>query len=264
MTQFWNPKDAVLTLSRPAPRPPSVIRVLAFDPGPTSTAWAIVDVGASVVLIDAGHEETDLRTVAHRESHRERMKGVHDLHGVVAVEDVDGYAYSPARVKGLIGTRDVASMLVMLAYSVGFVPMEIPASDVTDHGAEGKRKPAAGKPLVLTSPPTVRRGWRGELCHAPNASNAQIRACVEGLVDMQGKRYPYEEKVHIYDALGLAVVAGHRALGRTLRLPQSVETLLWKAKQKAGERRVKKNAADKIGNSPKVSRSRRARKAARG
>lgn len=145
--------------------------VLAFDPGPTSTGFAVV---ATVAVgnvrrhtyVDGGQCSSTPEGFA---AVLEAFPGVR-----VAIEQVAGYAYEQARSAQLIATARVGGLLEGLARSDGRAVQTI----------------AAGQ-------------WRKSLCGRSSADDATIKRAVGVFVVGLPKR----TNVHVRDALGLAVVA---------------------------------------------------------
>ncbi len=251
------------------------LRCLAFDPGPTYTGWAevILTEEGKLFLIAGGHRALDLRRREDRAWVRAYGEQVKALGGIAAVETVIGYAYQAKHVQALLETTRVEGRIGDQLYEAGLIPHEIPAGDAArpdydtplpklpkqPKGAPRRQARQHAKELV--------RGWRGELCRSPSASNAQIAFVVEGIVGGAGVSFRSGEQEHVYDAIGLAVVTIFRHLKRALLLPAAVNAALIAQqecdKQKAASKRAAKMDGEKVAGPPRrLTRAQSARRAA--
>jgi len=223
----------------------------SVDPGPSRSAVAYLSYSdGRFRLIEGCWRRLD---VLHDRSDRIWMEGkleeTREDGGLFAVETIVGFAFQASRVQQLLETTRVEGALLTLGVVHGLDPIEIPAGDgkVLDHDATLPKLP----PKKEGVPARTRRraaeklikGWRAELCHTPWASDAQIRIVVEGIVQGDGKKRTAEEEEHLYDAIGVGIVAICRHLDLRIRLPPSVETALWKQQAAEKEERARNRAA---------------------
>jgi hypothetical protein len=147
--------------------------VLAFDPGPHSTAFALVQgderqqqvVESGKVLSAAPELKALLVRVATR-----------DARLLVAVETVAGYLAHPARAASLFETARVAGLILGLAHPCPTFTLPANATGSAD-------------------------SWRLRLCRNPRAGDAQVRrALTDRRVRVRGL------STHERDAVGLGVV----------------------------------------------------------
>jgi Holliday junction resolvasome RuvABC endonuclease subunit len=144
------------------------VRILAFDPGPSTSGWALVGCYRipRVDWVDGG---TCLSTVS---SVRELIaKYAPDL---VAVERIEGISYDRKRDRKLFETSDAAGRMAA-------------ACEVSD--VETVRLAA--------------ETWRHMLCGNGRMQDKQIARVLKTLTN----RMPTRSNVHIRDALGLAIAA---------------------------------------------------------
>lgn len=227
------------------------LRCLAFDPGPTRTGWAevIFTNDGKLFLIAGGHRELDLRRAEDRAWVRSYGAQMKALGGIAAVETVIGYAYQAKHVQALLETTRVEGRIGDQLYEAGLVPLEIPAGDASrpDYSAElpklPKKPKGAPRRLARKVAQELVRGWRGELCRSPVATDAQIAIVVEGIVGGNGVSFRSGEEAHVYDAIGLAVVALFRHMGRALLLPPAVNLALIQQQEFDKQKRATKRAA---------------------
>lgn len=226
------------------------LRCLAFDPGPTRTGWAevILTPEGRLFLIAGGHRVLDLRRAEDRAWVRGYGVSIAQLGGIAAVEAVIGYAYEAKHVQALLETTRVEGRIGDQLYEAGLSPYEIPAGnasrEVQGEKPKRKRRPKGAPPAPrVQAARELVEGWRGDLCRSPVASDAQIAIVVEGIVGGNGVAFKSEEAPHVYDAIGLAVVAIFRHLRRALILPPDVNTRLLMQQQRDKEARTAKRAA---------------------
>lgn len=226
-------------------------RCLAFDPGPTRTGWAevILTLDGKLFLIAGGHRELDLRRAEDRRWVGSYAGQMAAMGGIVVVETVVGYAYQAKHVQALLETTRVEGRILNQAAEAGVIPYEIPAGDGArpDYSAELPKLPkqpkgAPRRPARQAAKEMI-RGWRGELCRSAGASNAQIAIVVEGIVGGNGVTFRSGEEEHVYDAVGLAVVAIFRHLKRALILPPAVNMALIRQQELDKQKRASKRAA---------------------
>jgi Holliday junction resolvasome RuvABC endonuclease subunit len=94
--------------------------LLAIDPGPSRSYWALVEVGARPRYVDSGWCESTLEDVDRLFRSREVDH--------IALEQVAGYAYEAKRTAQLIATSRVEGMIGAGAYSFRVPLVEVAAS----------------------------------------------------------------------------------------------------------------------------------------
>ena len=225
------------------------LRCRSIDPGPSRSAVAYVEYadGRFRLLegrwraLDVLHSAADLAWLA------QKLETTRREDGLYAVECIVGYAYEASRVQQLVETARVEGELLLLGRTHGLLPVEIPAGDGRIRDLDTALPPLPKRKKGEPARPRRRaaeqllRGWRGELCHSPWASDAQIRIVVEGMVQGDGVRRTREEEEHLYDAIGVGIVALCRHLHLALQLPSAIETALWRQQHaEAAERAARK------------------------
>ncbi len=209
------------------------MRVLALDPGPSRTGAALVELppGASWPrVLRAGHLELDqaLAWVAEAVQWQQR----------VAVEMIVGYAYQASRVAGLVETARVEGRLMEAARGGPHDCLAMPAAE-----------------------------WREQLCGSRTASDDQVRVVVEGTARGIPK-LGYRERPHVYDAIGLGIVAlwrAHAPLGphRQVKLPDAVLRALFRVQSDERQARSSKPAKPAAKRAPTRAQSKRRSDAAK-
>jgi Holliday junction resolvasome RuvABC endonuclease subunit len=160
--------------------------ILAFDPGTTSTGWAIVNATA-----DGSRRRVTFRAAGAVPSEADAILALFGGVDVVAVEKLKGFAYASkggaSIVDGLVASSRVAGLIV------GLTAGRVPCVEMTAHE------------------------WRKLVCGNGAATDAKIAATVPRLVE----GFPKRSNVHVRDATGLAVAVGWTrpiaAPGPTLR-----------------------------------------------
>jgi hypothetical protein len=248
------------------------LRCRSIDPGPTRSAVAYVEYAdGRFRLLEGGWRTLDvLHSAADLAWLKQKLETTRRESGLYAVECIVGYAYEASRVQQLVETARVEGELLLLGATHGLQPVEIPAGDgrVRDARAplpklprRGKGKPARPRRRAAEQ---LLRGWRGELCHTPWASDAQIRIVVEAMVQGDGVRRTREEEEHLYDAIGVSIVALCRHLHLAIQLPAAVETALWRQQQAEATERARRRelGLPRPKKSRALTRAQRARRAA--
>lgn len=182
--------------------------VYAFDPGPTYTGWALLYWDGRVPhYVDGGHipfgggfvraadgsvePDTSARV-------RALMEDAARVGGVIAIEQIVGYAYDAKRVQALLETTRIEGDLKRLARSLGITPFFVTC-----------------------------KAARGLLCRAETASDAQVAIVVEALVHGAPKHLAKDRRQHIYDAALYGLGALWRR-GVRLTLSPEAETELFR------------------------------------
>lgn len=164
-----------------------VARILALDPGPTSTGYALVQGGLTprVRFIEGGQIDSSCSTF---------LDLVRDLGGItaVAVERPAGYVYDPVRGKHVVATSNVAGGLAWAAQSLGLAVYEIPAG--------GVRKTLLGK---------TRLGFKQAKGDMDRAVKDALPLFVDAL--------PARSNSHVRDAIAVAVAANFVVLSKQPR-----------------------------------------------
>lgn len=126
---------------------------------------------------------------------------------VYAVEQIQGYAFNPSRVKHLVETaRNEGRVMEML------------------HGCD----------VIMFSA----REARGEFCRTPRASDNQVRIVVESLLVIEPK-LKASIRAHVYDAALVAMLALRRR-GVALKMPNDAEVRLISLQALENEKRKSK------------------------
>lgn len=169
--------------------------------------------------IDCGSEKTGFACVEIRDGAATLTAGAHEpiewlrptrADAVYAIEQIQGYAFNPARVKHLVETaRNEGRALEMLH-----------SRDV----------------MVFTA-----REARGEFCRTPRASDNQVRVVVEGLLAIPIK-IKASVRPHVYDAALVALLALRRR-GHALKLTNDAEVRLLSLQALENEKRTAKRKA---------------------
>ncbi|WP_437309939.1 hypothetical protein [Sorangium sp. So ce388] len=219
---------------------------LAFDPGPTRQ-------GVAVVSFDGRRFE--MRYGAHlRFGGGFTAAGAHEplfgagqvdallddiaeARGIVVIEQIVGFAYDQYRVQALVETSRTEGRLLELARARGIEPLFLEALDV-----------------------------RGELCRTRKASDGQVRVVVEGMLHGIPAHLTEEQRVHIYDAAALGMVALCRVA--RVKMPRTPEVEAALVRQKAldevarAAKRAKKAAGELPSEKRGLTRGQRARRRA--
>jgi len=181
---------------------------LGVDPGPTKSGWARVFLDPKDWLcIDYGaHLPND------SDDWRKLLGDVKRSSGVLAIEQIHGYAYEASRVAALVETSRFEGRVLELA------------------------RFSETRLLTFTNG-TV----RGELCRMRQASDEQVRIVLAGITR---PRAPFraDEQVHIYDAAAAAALAIIRTQGINLQLPPAVSAALHMQQLKEKGARERKKA----------------------
>ena len=166
--------------------------------------------------IDCGSEKTGFACVEIRNGIASLTAGAHEpiewlrptrADAVYAIEQIQGYAFNPARVKHLVETaRNEGRALEML------------------HNRDV---------VVFTA-----REARGEFCRSPRASDNQVRIVVEALLSID-LRIKAAIRPHVYDAALVAMLALRRR-GHALKLPNDAEVRLLSLQALENEKRTQK------------------------
>lgn len=175
-----------------------VVIAIGIDCGSDKTGFACIEMtAAGVRLTAAAHEPIEWLRPARADA-------------VYAIEQIQGYAFNPARVKHLVETaRNEGRALEML------------------HNRDV---------VVFTA-----REARGEFCRTPRASDNQVRIVVESLVTIVPK-LKAATRVHVYDAALVALLALRRR-GHALKLPNDAEVRLLSLQALENEKRTAKRKA---------------------
>jgi Holliday junction resolvasome RuvABC endonuclease subunit len=218
---------------------------LAADPGPTRSGVAVVSFdGRRFELRHGAHLRFGGGVIA--AGVHEPIAGLADVEfllddlveagGVFAVEELVGWAYEAKRVQALVETGRIEGRFILAAIARGLVPRLVPAKD-----------------------------WRGALCRSETASDEQVRVMVEGLIP-DVPHFRCEERPHIYDAAGLAIVALCREAGvqipRTPELEQALVLQQAADKSARAAKRAKKAAGELAPEQRGMTRGQRARRRA--
>ncbi|WP_438028960.1 hypothetical protein [Sorangium sp. So ce233] len=156
--------------------------------------------------------------------------------GLLVLEQLVGFAFEAKRVQALVETARTEGRFIQAGLARGLTPQMVSAKD-----------------------------WRGALCRSETASDEQVRVMVEGLIpDMP--HFRCEERPHIYDAAGLAIVVLCRAAGVPIpRTPELDRALVMQqAADKAARaaKRAKKAAGELAPEKRGLTRGQRARRRA--
>lgn len=133
--------------------------------------------------------------------------------GVIAMEQLVGFAYEAKRVQALIETARFEGQMLELVRIL-----------------KGRLIPIAARDV------------RGELCRSPTASDEQIRIVIEAITKTR-PALTEETRPHVYDAAASAIVAIQRSLGRPLQLPAGVEQRLHLQRETERSKRAAKRPA---------------------
>jgi hypothetical protein len=185
-----------------------IVIALGFDPGPTYSGIArVVYEGGQFRITYGAHLDNSTDAWRHWVSVTQREGGI------VALESIHGYAYEAKRVQALNETTRQEGRIEERAKVIGVQLIPLPAGKV-----------------------------RGVLCRAPNASDEQIRVVIEGITAAR-PHVLAEQRAHIWDAAGAAIVAIVERLKLPLRLPGAVELALLQQKEADKVKRSAKREA---------------------
>lgn len=167
-------------------------RTLGIDPGSSKAGVADVSLDANgwFHIHHGAHLPNDGAAIRTLIAHAAQQRFP------VAIEQISGEVYRKRRATNLFDTKDAEGTIKEIVRAAGGAFVLIPARD-----------------------------WRKELCRQPGASDQQIRIVIEGIC----KTIPTlraEERPHVYDGAGAAIVAIMMATGRKLVLPKKVEAAL--------------------------------------
>lgn len=245
------------------------LSVFSVDPGCTRAGWARLvlhrtPAGGRFLFERGGHRELD-RGWLHAE-----LQQLREQDGILALETLIGGRFFGRATRPLLETRAMEQRILDIAENAGW-PMppaqclsraeqvgqrllKIPAGNYTLNRPKKQRrgalpKPPPKRPRKVKSEVFV-EGWRGELLGNVVPSDEQIALVCRAMVDGAAafvEGLPKLRREHVYDSLGLAVVAAHRFLGIRVVLPQDVAAELWKIQQQEGVQRAAEKAAAKPG-----------------
>lgn len=187
---------------------------MAFDPGPEKVGVARVSYETThdqFRLVEGGHLTVDeALSKAEGLYWEDREKDPPNPTHIAAVEVIEGYAYSKPKVADLIKTARVEGRLMQAI----------------------ERSRGA---LVMSS-----GDWRFRLCRERNATDKVVRAIIESLV-VNFDSVPSRGRVHVYDAIGLAVVALWSVTGPNSKfVPLPDDVLRAMTKQKLQQRKARR------------------------
>lgn len=240
--------------------------VLIGDPGTSKLGWARIllhraPTGGRLAFDRGGHRDLD-RGWLYAE-----LQQLREENGIFALETLIGGIFAGRRARPILETRAMEQRILDIAENAGW-PMpprdclpraeqvgqhilKIPAGDYTyNKPKKAKQNAPPPKRARKVKPPIWIEGWRGELCGESTASNAQIEIVGAAMVDDAAERIalmPKLQREHVYDAIGLGLVAVHRFLGARVVLPPSVAGPLWMQQRAEDEHRAAENAAKKLG-----------------
>lgn len=168
--------------------------LLAFDPGPTRSGWALVRRGrgllGKVEFVRGGRMDStpDMFTTLLRDL-REMSPG--EPVGTIAVERPEGYVYDPVRGAQVIATATIAGGIAWAASARGHQVVEVPAARV--------RKTLLGR---------ARLGFWQQKGDMDRAIKAVLPSFVSSL--------PAKASSHVRDALALAVAVHWMTVGKAV------------------------------------------------
>ncbi len=175
-----------------------------------------------MVVLEAQWGPWDMRRAADREWWKARVREAIAAPGggIVAVEQIL-HAYGDTPDGALIDTKDAEAALVCLAYEAGAAPDQV------------LRIPAVS--------------WRKDMGIQPPRTDPQVAIVVEWAYGANAlANLDTASREHVYDALGLAVVAVARKMGRRIQIPANVAAAVyaeWQAAKAASKAKKQAKAA---------------------
>lgn len=207
------------------------MKVASADPGPSRVGTATIEVTAAgkLLVIEGRHRPWSVESAADRTWWKARCREAFtscDEGGIVAVEQVL-HAYGDTPDGALIDTKDVEAAMVALAYEV--------RDDV-------------GRGTVVRASAV---SWRKDLGIQPPRTDDQVAIVVEWAYGKAALDHLDDKaREHVYDALGLAVVAVARTKRTRVTVPAHVAAAVYKAWQEAKAnnkaRKARKTAAEPV------------------
>lgn len=187
---------------------------LGVDPGATRTAFATIrlDPDGWMNLDHGAYLDND------SDAARFLLTNTHQRLGTVAMETIVGYAYEAHRVQALIETARFEGRLLEFLRILGARHVVYPARTV-----------------------------RGELCRSATASDAQVRAVVEGLTRKGRPTLTAEARVHVYDAALQGIYAIAKSLPYGWRMPPAIEAAVHQLREEERGKRAEKKRHAALG-----------------